>query len=681
VTHVAGRLTAVDNRIRLEYERMRETADERMDAGLRQLYVDDAEVAERLADLGREVDRLDEARLQRLIDDFGLNDFETDVVVACVLAELGFGCGRIYAYLQDDLSRQYPSVGLLHRLFAEGSSDGSARASFHHSAPLLRHDLVRITGPEDGSLSAMAVAVDDRIVSHLLGLDGLDRHLALWAEIEVTPVPGMLTERHFRAIYQLAALRERAAALLGPVHGGKRHAARLFANFLDASLLTVDTQALLASPASAPADAVRRVMREAVLQSAVVYWAAADAFWGDSERALSGRRCLESQLAAVPVTVLLGGRSGWEPPPLFAGAPLRILDLPPPNGVERQEAWQRALLDASVEVESLAPDIVDVAAAFRLTVPQIVDAVAVAVAGAGPGSPPSGPALRAGARAVSGRNLTAMSTEVVPRASWEQLVLHQDSVDQLKELCSAVRHHSFVLEQTGFDRRLSGGTGITALFAGVSGTGKTMAAEVVAGELGLPLFRVDLAAIVSKWIGETEKNLDRVFEAASDSNAILFFDEADAIFGKRSEVKDAHDRYANLEISYLLQKMENYRGVAILATNMRHQLDDAFLRRLTFMVIFPMPDAPERARIWQAIWPPELPRSEDVDFLALAQVKLTGANIKNVVLAAAHLAVAQGRPVGRADLQHAIRREYQKLGKQIEPDQVGALINRQDGAT
>jgi Winged helix domain, variant/ATPase family associated with various cellular activities (AAA) len=656
---------------------MRATASERLDAGLRQLYVDDTEVSERLAELGGEIDRLDQARLQRLIDDFGLNDFEADVLVACVLADLDSGCGRIYAYLQDDLSRQYPSVGLLQHLFAHERGDGSARASFHYSAPLLRHDLVRVWGPGDGSLSAMAVTADDRIVSYLLGLDGLDKHLAPWTEIEVAPVPRMLTRRQFGAVHQLTVLGARAAALVGPAHGGKRQAARLFAHILDASLMTVDVRALLASPAGTPAEAVRRVIREAVLQSAVVYWVAADRFWEDGERALGGRRSLESELAAAPVVVLLGARSGWEPPPMFAGAPLRILELPAPDETERQEAWQGALLDAGVDAGQLAPDIAHVAAAFRLTVPQIVDAVAVAVAvaGADPGTPASGPALRAGARAVSARNLTAVSTEVVPRASWEQLVLHQDSVDQLKELCSAVRHHSFILERTGFHQCLSGGTGITALFAGVSGTGKTMAAEVVAGELGLPLFRIDLAAVVSKWIGETEKNLDRVFEAASYSNAILFFDEADAIFGKRSEVKDAHDRYANLEISYLLQKMESYQGVAILATNMRHQLDDAFLRRITFMIMFPMPEVPERARIWEAVWPPELPRSEDVDFLGLAQVKLTGGNIKNVVLAAAHLAVAQGRPVCTADLLHAIRREYQKLGKQMDPAQVAALLD------
>jgi SpoVK/Ycf46/Vps4 family AAA+-type ATPase len=203
-----------------------------------------------------------------------------------------------------------------------------------------------------------------------------------------------------------------------------------------------------------------------------------------------------------------------------------------------------------------------------------------------------------------------------------------------------------------------------------------MAAEVVAGELGLPLFRIELAGIVSKWIGETEKNLDRIFEAAAESNAILFFDEADALFGKRSEVKDSHDRYANLEVSYLLQKMEGYEGVAILATNMRHQMDDAFLRRLTFTVIFPMPEAGDRARIWAAVWPPELPRGEDVDFDLLGRIKLTGGNIKNVVLAAAHLAAGKAEAVSMADLRHAIRREYQKLGKQMEPREIEALLEK-----
>src|SRR5206468_11341375 len=181
---------------------------------------------------------------------------------------------------------------------------------------------------------------------------------------------------------------------------------------------------------------------------------------------------------------------------------------------------------------------------------------------------------------------------------------------------------------------------------------------IIANALGLDLYKIDLSGVVSKYIGETEKNLDRIFRAAENANAILFFDEADALFGKRSEVKDAHDRYANLEISYLLQKMEAYEGLAILATNMRQQLDDAFLRRLTFNVTFPMPAEADRARIWAAVWPPELPRDADVDFAGLARIRLAGGNIKNIVLAAAHLAAADGRAVALADLLHGLRREY-----------------------
>jgi SpoVK/Ycf46/Vps4 family AAA+-type ATPase len=257
-----------------------------------------------------------------------------------------------------------------------------------------------------------------------------------------------------------------------------------------------------------------------------------------------------------------------------------------------------------------------------------------------------------------------------PKATWQQLILPDDSIQQLRELCSTVRTRSQVPEEWGFASKLTGGRGVTALFAGISGTGKTMAAEVIANELGLPLFRIELAGVVSKYIGETEKNLDRVFEAATDSNAILFFDEADALFGKRTEVKDSHDRYANLEMSYLLQKMESYEGAAILATNMRQQIDDAFLPRLKFTVIFPLPDAGDRLRIWEAVWPSELPRGADVDLERMARLKFTGGNIKNIILAAAHSAAAARGAVGMPDLVLAVRSEYQKLGKQIDAGEV-----------
>jgi SpoVK/Ycf46/Vps4 family AAA+-type ATPase len=220
------------------------------------------------------------------------------------------------------------------------------------------------------------------------------------------------------------------------------------------------------------------------------------------------------------------------------------------------------------------------------------------------------------------------------------------------------------MDDWGFDRKLATGKGVAALFAGASGTGKTMAAEVMAHELGLDLYRIDLASVVSKYIGETEKNLDRIFTAAETSNAILFFDEADALFGKRSEVRDSHDRYANLEISYLLQKMEQYDGITILATNLRQNLDEAFVRRLAFHVHFPFPDEADRLRIWRGIWPAAAPLGADVelDFLA-RQFKLSGGNIKNVALAASFLAAADGGHISMAHLFHATRREYQKMGK------------------
>ena len=216
----------------------------------------------------------------------------------------------------------------------------------------------------------------------------------------------------------------------------------------------------------------------------------------------------------------------------------------------------------------------------------------------------------------------------------------------------------------GFDRKLSGGKGLSALFAGPPGTGKSMAAEVIAGELRLDLYKIDLAHIVSKYIGETEKNLDRVFRAAENATVVLFFDEADALFGKRSEVKDSHDRYANIEIAYLLQKMEEYEGLAILATNLRQNLDEAFVRRLQFVVEFPFPDEAYRRRIWQVSFPSETPIDADVDLALLArEVKLAGGNIRNIALAGAFRAAAAGAPVGMDHLLHAARREYQKLGR------------------
>jgi SpoVK/Ycf46/Vps4 family AAA+-type ATPase len=267
--------------------------------------------------------------------------------------------------------------------------------------------------------------------------------------------------------------------------------------------------------------------------------------------------------------------------------------------------------------------------------------------------------------------MAALAARIEARAGWDDIVLPDDALAQLHELCARASLGHRVLGDWGFDRRLALGKGVTALFAGPSGTGKTLAAEVIANALGLDLYRIDLSAVVSKWIGETEKNLDRLFRAAD--NAILFFDEADALFGKRSEVREAHDRYANVEISYLLQKMESHEGVTILATNLRNNLDEAFLRRLAFVVYFPFPDDGHRRRIWERIWPAQTPIAEDVDLDHLATAfKLSGGNVKNIALAAAFLAATRDAPVAMADVLHAVRREYQKIGRTLSADELAA---------
>jgi SpoVK/Ycf46/Vps4 family AAA+-type ATPase len=234
-------------------------------------------------------------------------------------------------------------------------------------------------------------------------------------------------------------------------------------------------------------------------------------------------------------------------------------------------------------------------------------------------------------------------------------------------MVNTVWQRPVVYDEWGFGRKLALGKGLNALFAGESGTGKTMAADIMAGELGQDLYKIDLSMLVSKYIGETEKNLNRVFSEAATSNAILFFDEADAIFGKRSEVKDSHDRYANIEISYLLQRMEAYDGVVILATNMRGNLDEAFTRRLHFIVEYPFPEAADREIIWQVNFPAETPVAEDVDFGLLARrFRLAGGNIRNIILASAFLSSEKDEVVGMKHLLHASRREYQKIGRLID---------------
>jgi hypothetical protein len=279
---------------------------------------------------------------------------------------------------------------------------------------------------------------------------------------------------------------------------------------------------------------------------------------------------------------------------------------------------------------------------------------------------PTADQLFACARLVSNRNLANLARQVPLRHTWRDLVLPEGAARQLREICGQVRYRATVLGDWDFGRGAAGSGGVTTLFCGPSGTGKTMAAGVLARELGLDLYRIDLSTVVSKYVGETEKNLARIFAEAETSNAILFFDEADALFGKRSEVKDAHDRYANIEVAYLLQRVEEFPGVTILATNLKQNLDGAFLRRIHFMVEFPFPKPAERERIWRVTFPPGAPRGADVDFAEIARrYDVSGGVIRNIALGAAYLAAEDGAAIQMKHIQRAAVREYQKLGKTV----------------
>jgi SpoVK/Ycf46/Vps4 family AAA+-type ATPase len=269
-----------------------------------------------------------------------------------------------------------------------------------------------------------------------------------------------------------------------------------------------------------------------------------------------------------------------------------------------------------------------------------------------------------GCLATTRPRLDSLAQRLEVKATWDDIVLPNEEKQLLEQIADQVRNRGVVYDEWGFRERMNRGLGVSALFAGESGTGKTMAAEVIANVLKLNLYRIDLSAVVSKYIGETEKNLRRLFDAAEDGGAILFFDEADALFGKRSEVKDSHDRYANIEINYLLQRLEAYRGLAILATNIKSAMDVAFVRRLRFMVDFPFPGVKERKQMWEKVFPPQTP-TEELDLQRLAQFNVTGANIHNIALNAAFLAAKAGTPVGMELVLAAARTEFRKLGRQI----------------
>jgi AAA+ superfamily predicted ATPase len=570
-----------------------------------------------------------------------LEPLDSFVLALVAAPELHPRFGRLYAYLQDDVTRKLASPRLAADLLAgDGVTRADVLACFAPGAPLSRSGAIRLLAPDQTTpLADRAIKLADRLAAFLLGAGSLADAAAgaPLRRVDVAAAAGR-PDVVAQVAMLLAADTTLPLVICGP-----------------------DGAAIIAAAAQAPVvllgareldrpEALPDAKLAAALEQCVLCIDGLDDL-APPERARVLRAIDES-----PERLLLLANSAREALVLSDRTALQ-LDVPFPNFAERHRAW----LDFT-----RAEDAREVAAKFRLSIDQIRAAAEVSLIAArshnGPGPLPAD--LDLGARHASSSRLGELATRLDPGYTLDDLVLPERQLDLLRSISAYLRHRDRVLSEWGYETTVSRTQGLKVLFAGESGTGKTMAAQVLGAMLGLEMFRVDLATIVSKYIGETEKNLERIFTAADGSNAILFFDEADALFGKRSEVSDSHDRYANIEVAYLLQRMEAYPGAVILATNFRRNIDDAFVRRLDVVIDFPFPEAEDRRRIWDLVLPKEAPVGGDIDLDFLAnQFKLSGGAIRNCSLAAAFRAADEDSVIEMRHLIRAVAQEYGKQGR------------------
>ncbi len=618
----------------------------------------------------------DSSRLVQLAAACDLTRFELDAILICLAPALDLRYERLYGFLHDDLTRRRATVSLILELLTPtGPGRLAALSRFGDGMTLFRDRLVEPVA-EPGILHPVllntALAPDPSLVTWLLGDYRPGPALADW--VSWTPDPQAAQQRFLPSQMDalLAASDEDALlAMVGKDGAAQRAAVESFAALLGAPLLLLDAAA--ARRAGVEVDSLLRLfLRDARLTGAV----AAIVGWQALLEEGAPPAPLFELLCDHPGPVVVGSDEAWLPHAATRERRLRWISFPAPEFAQRR-AYLAHLIDAlppestgaelsSAELSGGEPlDVTGVAGRFVLTTGQMNDLVASALdAAAQAVRPLSSDDLFAAARSHSSPRLSALARKLSLRYEWADLVLPDDQITRLHELVQMVQGRAQVLDEWGLARKLAPSYGVTALFAGAPGTGKTMAAEVMARALGLDVYKIDLSSMVSKYIGETEKNLEKLFAEAENSNAILFFDEADAIFGKRSEVKDAHDRYANIETSYLLQRMEAYDGVTILATNLRANLDEAFTRRLHGVIDFPFPDMAQRLRIWKALFPAGVPAAPDIDLETMARrFKFAGGSIRNVLVAASYFAAAEQAPLGMTHLLHATRREMQKLGR------------------
>jgi ATPase family associated with various cellular activities (AAA)/Winged helix domain, variant len=585
----------------------------------------------------------EDGAVAQIVRVFGLSPFERDILLLCAGVEFESRFADACAAAQKDPRLTAPTFSL-----ALGALPGAHWSAVNRDGALRYWRLIE-TGP--GGLLRAPLRIDERILHFLAGVECFDERLDAFIRLPREAPP--IATAHASCARRAASYWAGAGSKLEPVVLAGRRAADLQGIAAEISrLLGRRRFALRASDIphhAAEREQLARIWnREAALTGAILSVETHDLEQPDMER-------ITALLDRLSAPVLVEVREGSAAERL-RGMQIRIPALAPKD---RKAIWTANLGERAAQLNG---HLDRVAESFDLDGSSIRLACDIARG--------AREDIWDACRTLSRRALEGLAQRIEPRAAWADLVLPQLQIETLKQIVAHVRQRALVHGQWGFGERYSRGLGITALFAGASGTGKTMAAEVVARELDLDLYQIDLAGVVSKYIGETEKNLRRIFDAAEDGGAVLLFDEADAIFGKRSEVKDSHDRYANLEISYLLQRMEAYRGLAILTTNMKHALDDAFLRRLRFIVQFPFPGTAERQRIWERVFPAGAPLNA-LDFTLAAKLNISGGVIRNIATHAAFLAADEGAEIGMTHIMTAARVEYAKIDRPLTPTETG----------
>lgn len=604
--------------------------------------------------------------LDTLCEMFGLSSFERDLLLLCAGVELDSTFSSLCAKAQGDPRCNYPTFSL-----ALATLPDAHWSALTPSSPLRHWHLIEIGSGDKLTLSQLSI--DERVLHYLTGVQYLDERLD--SIIETLYVFDDLIPSYQVHAERLAKLWSKAAGtyalpvvhLCGDDVSGKHAIAAAACHALGLNLSRVSAVSLPVT--SDEIDAFIRLWeREAALSSNALLLDCDEVDLSDTTREKVINQLIERMQSALIVTS--------KERQVISQRLVISFDIPKLTAEEQRIIWNNMLGPAAA---SLNGNVESLVSQFNLNTQAIHNACAEALGNmAGNDNTQAGPeeldnALWAACLKQSRPRLDNLAQRIDPAATWDELVLPEQQTRLLHEIVMHVKQRFKVYDEWGFASKGSRGLGISALFAGESGTGKTMAAEVLAKELHLDLYRIDLSQVVSKYIGETEKNLRRIFDAAEEGGAILLFDEADALFGKRSEIRDSHDRYANIEISYLLQRMEAYRGLAILTTNMKNALDSAFLRRIRFIVQFPFPDISQRAGIWQHIFPVSTP-TDGLDVNKLARLNVAGGNIRNIALNAAFLAADEGKPVQMKHLLHAARRECAKIEKSLSEAEIGGWV-------